>query len=118
MILSFMIKDIFHIYVSVFYLTNTWNLTQFTNIWFGRNYFIANEDFSLRSFSDQPYETDVQHPFIIDIIVYKHALLSNGKGNLVPFFNGVSFLFCRSLKSKKVSVICSRQDKTLLLVKR
>ena len=52
--------------------------------------------------------------------------------NLVPFFNGVSFLFCCFLKSgvtkeqksifllksKKVRVIYSKKDKTLLLVKR
>ena len=51
---------------------------------------------------------------------------------LVPFFNGVSLLFCRFLKpgvtneleslsflkSKKVRIIYSKQDKTLLLVKR
>ena len=52
--------------------------------------------------------------------------------NLVPFFNGVSFLFCRFLKSgvtdelkslfllkgKKVTITNSKQDKTLLLFKR
>ena len=52
--------------------------------------------------------------------------------NLVPFFNDFSFLLCHFLKSgvtnelqslfllksKKVTVIYSKQDKTLLLVKR
>ena len=52
--------------------------------------------------------------------------------NLVPFFDDVSFVFCRFLKSgvtnglksifllknKKGNVISSKQDKTLLLVRR